>query len=246
MELYNKDCRELMAEIESSTIDLILTDPPYYSTDLAFDKAPRIDFEAWLKECKRVLKPNGILVSFADFNLLADLRSKKVFKSTYELIWHKTMAVGFLDANRRPLMAHEFIGVFTENRNSTTYNPQKEKGEPYTKNNLGKDSTSIYSPKKGVYTLNNSGDRHPTTIIKKSIDADKLHPTQKPVDLLQWLIKTYSNEGDTVLDCFMGSGSTGVACSYNNRKFIGCELDKTYFDIAEKRILDANHNIFNF
>jgi site-specific DNA-methyltransferase (adenine-specific) len=242
MELHNKDCRELMAEIESGTIDLILTDPPYYSTDLEFDKAPRIDFEAWLTECKRVLKPNGILVSFADFNLLADLRSKKVFKSTYELIWHKTMAVGFLDANLRPLRAHEFIGVFTENRNSTTYNPQKTVGEPYVRNNNPDTVTKIYSQQKQASTINN-GDRHPTTIIKKQTDSEKLHPTQKPVDLLQWLIKTYSNEGDTVLDCFMGSGSTGVAAFNNKRKFIGCELDAAYFAIAEKRLLDNKHDL---
>jgi site-specific DNA-methyltransferase (adenine-specific) len=256
MELHNKDCRELMAEIESGTIDLILTDPPYYSTDLAFDKAPRIDFEAWLKECKRVLKPNGILVSFADFNLLADLRSKKVFKSTYELIWHKTTPMGFLDANVRPLRNHEFIGVFVDGLKSATYNPQKTQGKRYgLKFKGGVKSSIIYSDVEKTPYINEDGKRHPLTILSFIDDAERYdtsqigknrHPTQKPLDAVSWLIKTYSNEGDTVLDCFMGSGSTGVACSYNNRHFIGCELDKSYFDIAEKRILDANHNIFNF
>jgi site-specific DNA-methyltransferase (adenine-specific) len=244
IEIHHTDCREFMKTIESGSIDLVLTDPPYYSTNLAFDKAPRIDFEAWLTECKRVLKPNGILVSFADFNLLADLRSKKVFKSTYELIWHKTMAVGFLQANQRPLMTHEYIGVFTENRNSTTYNPQKSKGVSY--GDKGKNKTGIYSATGDTKRIKNEdGKRHPKTVIKFSNQDDSrgIHPTQKPVDLLQWLIKTYSNEGDTVLDCFMGSGSTGVAAFNNKRKFIGCELDAAYFAIAEKRLLDNKHDL---
>jgi site-specific DNA-methyltransferase (adenine-specific) len=183
-------------------------------------------------------------VSFADFNLLADLRSKKVFKSTYELIWHKTMAVGFLQANQRPLTVHEYIGVFAENRNSTTYNPQKTKGVSYVSKSERK-KTHYNSPEKRKPTINN-GDRHPTTIIKKPIDADKLHPTQKPVDLLQWLIKTYSNEGDTVLDCFMGSGSTGVAAFNNKRRFIGCELDANYFEIAKNRLENNKHDLVGF
>jgi site-specific DNA-methyltransferase (adenine-specific) len=240
IEIHNTDCRELMKTIESGAIDLILTDPPYYSTNLAFDKTPRIDFEMWLTECKRVLKPNGILVSFADFNLLADLRSKKVFKSTYELIWHKTMAVGFLQANRRPLMAHEYIGVFVDGLKSATYNPQKVKVKPYK--HCATKMTKIYSGKKtlaGFYD-----DAHPVSVLSYSNSNNKtVHPTQKPVDLLQWLIKTYSNEGDTVFDCFMGSGSTGVAAFNNKRRFIGCELDAAYFAIAEKRLLDNKHDL---
>lgn len=125
--LHNKDCLEVMAQLETCSVDMILTDPPYYSTNLKFDNAPRIDFEFWLKECQRILKPHGVLVSFADFNLLADLRSKSPFKSTYELIWQKTVAVGFLDANRRPLRAHEFIGVFMDGMNKATYNPQRQR-----------------------------------------------------------------------------------------------------------------------
>jgi site-specific DNA-methyltransferase (adenine-specific) len=243
IEIHNTDCREFMKTISDNSIDLVLTDPPYYSTNLAFDKVPRIDFEAWLTECKRVLKPNGILVSFADFNLLADLRSKKVFKSTYELIWHKTMAMGFLDANRRPLMAHEYIGVFTENRNSTTYNPQKTTGKNYKKTQ--KANRTKHCSSHGSYIAEcNDSSRLPHSIIKSSNGNNKtVHPTQKPVDLLQWLIKTYSNEGDTVLDCFMGSGSTGVAAFNNKRKFIGCELDVNYFEIAKKRLENNKHDL---
>jgi site-specific DNA-methyltransferase (adenine-specific) len=244
IELHNTDCREIMANIKTGSIDCIITDPPYYSTELHFDKAPRIDFEAWLKECQRVLKPHGVLVSFADFNLLAELRRLSPFKSTYELIWRKKKAVGFLDVNVRPLRAHEFIGIFVDGLKKSTYNPQKTEGEAYVKNNRD-DSTSTYKSSKGVYTNNNNGDRHPVSVLEFGLDSDEFHPTQKPLDAISWLLKTYSNEGDTVLDCFMGSGTTGHACMLLNRNFIGVELDKTYFDIAEKRILDANHNIFN-
>ena len=241
IELHNTDCREVMANIKTGSIDCIITDPPYYSTDLHFDKAPRIDFEFWLKECQRILKPHGVLVSFADFNLLADLRSKSTFKTTYELIWHKTTAVGFLDANIKPLMAHEFIGVFIDGLKSGTFNPQKTKGMAYVAKRSG--NAEQYGQKRtdGI----NTGDRHPVSVLEFGLDSDKFHPTQKPLDAISWLLKTYSNEGDTVLDCFMGSGTTGHACALLNRNFIGCELDKNYFAIAEKRILDANHNLFN-
>ncbi len=252
IEIHNTDCRELMKTIESGAIDLILTDPPYYSTNLAFDKTPRIDFEMWLKECKRVLKPNGVLVSFADFNLLADLRSKKVFKSTYELIWHKTTPMGFLDANVRPLKSHEFIGVFVDGLKTAKYNPQKQKRERRVLCASLIEGAGIYGKKKKLDYQNNDGMYHPVSVIKCSPDPQRanssiknkeLHPTQKPVDLLQWLIKTYSNEGDTVLDCFMGSGSTGVAAFNNKRRFIGCELDAAYFEIAKKRLENNKHDL---
>ena len=233
-----------MANIKTGSIDCIITDPPYYSTDLHFDKAPRIDFEAWLKECQRVLKPYGVLVSFADFNLLAELRRLSPFKSTYELIWRKSNPVGFLDANIRPLRNHEFIGIFVDGLKKSTYNPQKTEGKAYVINNNDA-NTSIYRTAKGVYVNNNTGDRHPVSVLEFGLDSDRFHPTQKPIDSISWLLKTYSNEEDTVLDCFMGSGTTGHACTLLNRNFIGCELDKNYFAIAEKRILDANHNLFN-
>lgn len=129
--LHFKDCFEVMKGMADGSVDLICTDPPYYSTDLHFDKAPRLDFKALLLEFKRILKPHGIFVTFADFNLLAQLRGYKIFKSAYEIIWQKNMAVGFLDANVRPLRSHEFIGVFVDGLKKSTYNPQKIKGEPY-------------------------------------------------------------------------------------------------------------------
>ena len=246
--LYNKDCLEVMAQLETGSVDMILTDPPYYSTDLKFDKAPRIDFEFWLKECQRILNPHGVLVSFADFNLLADLRSKSPFKSTYELIWQKTRAVGFLDANRRPLRAHEFIGVFMNGMNKATYHPQKTADEAYV-TKQGSTATSIYGTSKGSYITESDGLRHPHSIIKsKSSNKNNhtVHQTQKPLHLCEWLIKTYSNDGETVFDGFMGSGSSGVAALNNNRKFIGCELDLNYFEMAKKRIDNSKLDLMSY
>lgn len=241
IELHNTDCREIMASIKTGSIDCIITDPPYYSTDLAFDKAPRIDFEAWLKECQRVLKPHGVLVSFSDFNLLSELRRLSPFKSTYELIWRKSSAVGFLQANQRPLRNHEFIGIFVDGLKKSTYNPQMVDCKPYY--HCATKMTKIYSGNESI--AKHYDKAHPASVLEFGLDSDKFHPTQKPLDAISWLLKTYSNEGDTVLDCFMGSGTTGHACALLNRNFIGCELDKNYFAIAEKRILDANHNLFN-
>ena len=236
IDLHNQDCLEFMAGLPDNSIDMCLTDPPYYSTDLPFDKVPRIDFAAWLKECQRVLKPHGVLVTFADFNLLADLRSKSPFKSTYELIWQKTKAVGFLSANQRPLRAHEFIGVFVSGINKSTYNPQKTEGEPYKKKNSAS-RAPIYITHKAVLTENASGERHPLSVQKFSNKNYKsLHSTQKPLEACEWLIKTYSNEGETVFDGFSGSGSTAVACRNTGRNFIGCELDLAYFNLARKRL----------
>ena len=217
-----------------NSVDCVITDPPYYSTDLHFDKAERIDFKNWLQECKRVLKPHGVLVSFADLNLLAELRGYKVFKSTYELIWEKTLAVGFLDANIRLLRNHEFIGVFVDGLKKSTYNPQKTDGKPFKTKRSGQAS---HYRTHGNNTIENTGERHPKSVLKFSNNNYKSqHPTAKPIDLLQWLIKTYTNDGDTVLDPFMGSGTTGAACKLLNRSFIGCELDAGYFEIAQNRI----------
>lgn len=135
--LHHADCFEIMKSIPDGSVDLICTDPPYFSTNLHFDKAPRLDFKALLLEFKRLLKPHGIFLTFTDFNLLAELRGYKLFKSQYEIIWHKTMPVGFLDANLRPLRNHEFIGIFVDGLKKSTYNPQKEiTGKPYFKQSM--------------------------------------------------------------------------------------------------------------
>lgn len=255
VKLFNDDCLRVMRDIESGSIDAIITDPPYYSTDLHFDKAPRIDYGAWLMECKRVLKPSGVLVSFCDLNLLIELRGHNVFKSTYELIWQKTMAIGFLDANRRPLRAHEYMLIMVDGLNSATYNPQKTAGKPDKRQPRKAGASNVYDNDKGNTYINKTGDRHPLSVItfqhEKSrfnttiSQKDIRHPTQKPLTACEWLIKTYSNEGETILDPFAGSGSVGHGCVNFNRSFIGIELNKGYFDIASKRIEDAQNELIN-
>ena len=200
--LYHGDCRVEMANMADGSVDLIVTDPPYYSTNLAFDKAPRIDYKQWLIDCKRVLKDTGVLVSFCDLNLLIELKGHKVFKTAYEIVWEKTRAVGFLEANIRPLRAHEFIIVMTNALKKSTYNPQKKPGKPYKAKRV--DQPSIYRACRNN-SKNNTGDRHPRTVQKFSNNNNgSLHPTQKPIDLCKWLINSYSNADDLVLDCFMG------------------------------------------
>jgi len=202
MQLIHGDCRIEMAKMADGSVDLIVTDPPYYSTNLAFDKAPRIDYKQWLIDCKRVLKDTGVLVSFCDLNLLIELKGHKVFKTAYEIVWEKIMAVGFLSANLRPMMAHEFIIVMTNALKKSTYNPQKVAGKPYKLERKGQ--PSVYNTVRNN-SINNTGDRHPRSVQKFSNKNYKaLHPTQKPIDLCQWLINSYSNADDVVLDCFMG------------------------------------------
>ena len=160
----------------------------------------------------------------------------------YEWIWQKPNAVGFLNANRMPLRSHENILVFY--KKLPTYNPQKTKGKPY-KAKIGNRTTTNYGTFNGdFHTENTTGDRYPVDIIKFSKEQG-LHSTQKPVALLEYLIKTYTNEGDLVLDFTMGSGSTGVACLNTNRRFIGIELDENYFNIAKKRIENTEEEIKN-
>ena len=246
VQLFNGDCLEVMRGIPDNSIDAIITDPPYYSTNLHFDKAARIDYKSWLFDCKRVLKPNGVLVSFCDLNLLIELRGYNVFKSAYELIWQKPKAMGFLDANRRPLKAHEYVLIMVDGLNNSTYNAQKTAGKATKRQPRKAGASTVYDNDKGNTYINETGDRHPHSIIKFSnSNINSLHPTQKPLTACEWLIKTYTNEFETILDPFAGSGSVGHGCVNLNRHFIGCELNKGYYDIATKRIEAAQNELIN-
>jgi site-specific DNA-methyltransferase (adenine-specific) len=244
LKLYNDNCFNVLASLEDNSIDCILTDPPYYSTSLEFDSAPRIDFDLWFKECFRVLKNTGNLVCFADFKLAREISMRKQFR--YELIWQKTLATGFLDANARPLKSHEYILIFIENmgRPSTpsgmlaTYNPQKTQGEPYkAKKNVKSKLVAHYNYQNRKSTENVDGLRHPISVQTfNNNNYESPHPTAKPLEACEWLIRTYSNEGDVILDPFMGSGRTGLASLRNGRSYIGIELDEKYFNIASNLI----------
>lgn len=234
MQLYNGDCIEVMKTLPEKSVDLILTDPPFGTTQNKWDSV--IPFADLWGGYERVIKDDGAIVLFGQ-GLFSDelaCSNKKMFR--YRLVWEKTKAGGFLNARRMPLQAHEDILVFY--KKLPTYNPQMSEGKPYVKKAVSNGDGKNYGKFDRVGQINvNEGTRFPRSVIKFSNDNhNSLHPTQKPVDLLEYLIKTYTNEGDVVLDSCMGSGSTGVAALNCERKFIGIELDPNYFAIAERRI----------
>jgi len=243
MKLINDDCLKALPTIQDQSVDLVLTDLPYGTTPCKWDNI--IDFDKMWSELSRVVKKESAIVLFGTEPFSSKLRLSNVDHFKYDWIWEKQNGANFLVANYQPLKVHEIISVFgyaptSYSKNKPmTYNPQETVGIPY-KQKSGKQKTShenstVRSPIQQVITENN-GTRKPKTIIKFNTDKDKLHPTQKPIALLEYLIKTYTNENETVLDFTMGSGSTGVACKNLNRNFIGIELDKNYFDIAKQRI----------
>lgn len=230
MKLLQGDCLELMKDIPDKSVDLILCDLPYGTTHNKWDTV--ISFDKLWAQYNRIIKDNGAILLFSQMPFGANLimSNPKMFR--YEWIWEKTQATGHLNAKKMPMKAHENILVFY--KHLPTYNPQMRTGfKAYTQKS-GR-ASSNYGSQIQVITENN-GERYPIDIVEFEKDSDKLHPTQKPVVLLEYLIKTYTNEGDTVLDNCMGSGSTGVACKNTNREFIGMELDEKYFKIACDRI----------
>ena len=237
--LMKGDCLERMKEIESGSVDMILTDPPYGTTACKWDSI--IPLEPMWEQLKRIIKPNGAIVMTASqpFTSVFTCSNLKMFR--YSLVWEKTTATGHLNAKKMFMRAHEDILVFY--KKTPTYNPQMTRGHKRkTANNVdrGRLQSDVYGNEKGI-TSYSSTSRYPRSVIKTSTDKQKskLHPTQKPVALMEYLIKTYTNESETVLDFTMGSGTTGVACKNLNRKFIGIELDQDYFNIAKKRIEEA-------
>ena len=237
--LLQGDCLELLPTIQDNSIDLILADLPYQMTANEWDSM--IPLQPLFEQYERVIKDHGAVLLFGmgKFGASLIMNAPKKMPYRYEWIWQKTMPVGFLSSHHMPLRAHENIYVFY--KHLPTYNPQMRTGfKPYKRlsgNTLGKN----YHPASGNYTPRESkGDRFPIDVITFSNGNNKtVHPTQKPVDLLEYLIKTYTNEGMTVLDNCMGSGSTGVAAKHLKRNFIGMELDKEYFEIAKQRIKEA-------
>ena len=226
IKLLHGDCFEQMKEIADGSVDMILTDPPYG--------------EPMWAEYRRIIKPNGCIAIFAGEPFSSALVQSNLKMYRYELIWQKNAASDFLNANRKPLRIHDKIQIFYQT--SPTYHPQKTKGKPYNRGR-GTTRTECYGKVYLHETKSENGDRFPTTILdfKKEFG---LHPTQKPVPLLAWLIRTYTDAGDVVLDSFMGSGSTGVACLQERRRFIGIELDPKYFEVAKKRIEEAQNGVF--
>lgn len=200
-----------------------------------------------MKRCgggyNRIIKDNGAIVLFGQGLFTAKLACSNKDMFRYRLVWEKTKAGSFLNARRMPLQAHEDISIFY--KRLPTYNPQMEEGKPYIKKNITNGDGGCYGKfeRAGEVKIN-SGTRFPRSVLKFSNDNhNSMHTTQKPVKLLEYLIKTYTNEGETVLDNCMGSGSTGIACLNTNRKFIGMELNEEYFKIAEERIKRYANNL---
>ena len=228
--IYNGDCLEVMKDIPSGSIDMVLADPPYGTTACKWDSI--IPLEPMWEQLKRIIKPNGAIVMTASQPFTTTLIASNMKMFRYDLKWIKSAGTGFYNANRMPLRAHEDILIWY--KKLPTYNPQKTAGKPY-KVKRGS-ASDVYVGKDLVVTENVTGDRHPLSWKEFKRDKDKSHPTQKPVALMEYLIKTYTNEGETVLDFTMGSGTTLLAAKNIGRKAIGIELDKAYCDIGVKRL----------
>ena len=248
VQLYHGDCLEEMKNIPDKSIDMILCDLPYGTTKCKWDTV--IPFEPLWKEYKRIIKDNGAIVLFSSQPFTTDLINSNRDMFRYDIIWNKMYGTDFALANKKPMKAHEIICIFYKKQ--PTYNKQMIKREkPIDTTNWKQDKRNskngnINSKEihKGKYEYKN-----PTTVYELNMakgecnNSKRVHPTQKPVALLEYLIKTYTNEGEIILDNTMGSGSTGVACINTNRKFIGIELEEKYFNIAKNRIEKAQNNI---
>ena len=229
IKLFQGDCLEVMKAIPDKSIDAIICDLPYGTTQNKWDSVINLD-DLWA-QYKRICKGAIVLTAQTSFDKVLGVSNLKMLK--YEWIWEKTKATGHLNAKKMPMKAHENVIVFYENLK--IYNPQKTQGKPY-KPNGGKSKLDNYGDFKSIRNGSNDGTRYPRSVIHFLHELNPVHPTQKPIALMEYLVKTYTNQGDTVLDNCMGSGTTGVACKNLGRKFIGIEQDPNYFEIASKRI----------
>jgi site-specific DNA-methyltransferase (adenine-specific) len=254
VQLFNDDCLKILPTIPDKSIDLILTDPPYGTTACSWDSI--IPFDKMWSELKRIIKDNKAIVLFGAEPFSSNLRMSNIKNYKYDWIWEKDNGTNFASVKYQPFKVYENILVFGDfpvaytPKNIKCYNPQMTNGKPYkTVSGKQKSDSAIIrdgcKEKMSNYETINNGQRYPRNIIKFNRDKNKIHPTQKPVSLIEYLIKTFSNENDTVLDFTMGSGTTGVACKNVNRNFIGIELDEKYFDIAKNRIESTNQTLFS-
>jgi len=236
------DCLEVIKTIEDNSIDAIITDPPYGTTACKWDSV--IPFEPMWEQLNRIIKPNGAIVLFGSEPFSSALRMSNIKNYKYDWVWEKQQGANFANVNYQPFRVSETISIFGDfatsfnRKKPKNYNPQKTDGKPYTcvSGKQKHNTLNSGSAKDGKFKTISDGKRHPRNIIKFSHDKDKQHPTQKPVALMEYLIKTYTNEGETVLDFTMGSGTTGVAAKNTSRNFIGIEMDDKYFKIAQERI----------
>ena len=244
IDLYNGDCLEVRKSIRDNYIDAIITDPPYGTTWCKWDNV--IPFEAMWEQLNRIIKPNGAIVLFGSEPFSSALRMSNIKNYKYDWIWEKNVPTGTMIAKKQPMRKYENISIFYKHQ--CCYNRQMIKRskiefkKTYRKNDSTKGISEHYESNKIRQSEERQWYKPPVNILRYSTDKKrngKGHPTQKPIALMEYLIKTYTNENETVLDFTMGSGTTGVACKNLNRNFIGIEKDNNYFDIASKRI--KNH-----
>ena len=233
VDLRKGDCLEIMKNIPYGSVDMILCDLPYGVTQCKWDSVIQLD-PLW-EQYKRITKNNAAIVLFGAGLFTAKLIMSNAKMFRYDLVWEKNQGTDYLNSNSKPMRRHENICVFYKHK--PTYNKQYEVGKPYKSLHRKEKNSVLWGAHESIPTYSD-GRRNPTSILRFNIERG-LHPTQKPIALLEWLIKTYTNAGETVLDNCMGSESTGVACMNTGRNFIGIEIDEGYFAIAEKRIEEA-------
>jgi len=231
--VHHGDCLEVLPKLAANSVDAVIADPPYGTTACKWDSV--IPLAPMWAELKRVIKPHGAIVMFAAQPFTSALVMSNAEWFRHSWVWSKPMGTNYLNANRDPLKSHEDIITFADGY--PTYNPQKRKGTAYRATSGAVGDFIRDKSVGGWVTI--SSDRYPLSVIHFNQVQDNEHPTQKPVDLLRYLVRTYTNPGETVLDFTMGSGTTGVACVMEERKFIGIELDVAYYQIAQRRIAEA-------
>ena len=238
IDLMHGDCLDKMAAIPARSVDMVLADPPYGTTACKWDTV--IDLPLMWEQLKRVIKPNGAIVMTASqpFTSALVMSNPKMF--SYEWIWVKSKITGVLNAKKMPVRKHEQVLVFSHSKCTGTYNAQGLIEVNIQREDKVKHSSKNYGPRGGV-KYSQRFTNWPRDVIEIKSEGNTIHPTQKPVALMEYLIRTYTNEGETVLDFTMGSGTTGVACANTGRRFIGIELDAGYYAIAERRIQEAQH-----
>ena len=237
-QIHNDDCFKVIDTLETNSVDMVLVDLPYGQTDCDWDI--RIDLDIMWEKLSRVCKDHCNYIFFVTTKFGNHIINSKPKWFRYDLVWQKYSAVGFLSAKKMPLRSHEMIYIFrkspTPKGTPWIYNPQKTEGKPYHRKGNTTTHLELYGKPELERLPNITGDRHPWSVFKIHHDKAKFHPTQKPLELCEWLIKTYSNEGDVVLDFCMGSGSSIVAARQTKRNYIGVEKDPVIFQTAKERI----------
>lgn len=223
---------ELLAALPDDSIDALLTDPPYGRTAIEWDDEPADMGKLW-PQIKRVMKPGGVVAVFGTQPFTSHVVMSNLAQFRYEWIWSKTKGTGYLNANRNPMKSHENILIFYDQLG--TYNPQKSAGRPYRATSGAAGGFVRDKTVAGHVTVNEDGKRYPTTVLKFASDGG-LHPTQKPLALMEYLVLTYTNPGDVVLDPFGGSGTTAVAARNTERHYITCDNSLKYVQIMRKRL----------